>query len=78
MKSKIIAFAAATVLFSAGAANAETPKDYAPSDYLVYVDQPTGYAFVRTPYGWTFVRKIEAPQLAEQATQLQLALNQKR
>lgn len=66
------------MLSAAGAATAEANKEYTPADYLVYVDKPTGFAFIRTPYGWKFVRKIESTQLAEQAAQLQLALNDKR
>jgi len=63
------------LLSGAGAATAESTKEYPPSDYLVHVDKPTGFAFIRTPYGWKFVRKIETAQLAEQAAQLQLVLN---
>ena len=63
--------------FSANAATTERAIEYAPADYLVFVDKPTGFAFIRTPYGWKFVRKIESTQLAEHAAQLQVALNDK-
>lgn len=66
------------MLSTACAATAETNKEYVPADYLVYVDKPTGFAFIRTPNGWRFVRKLESTQLAEQAAQLQLALYDKR
>jgi len=32
-------------------------------DFDVYVDLQTGFAFVKTPERWTFVRKLEAAQL---------------
>ncbi|HJV25836.1 MAG TPA: hypothetical protein VJ673_09110 [Aromatoleum sp.] len=33
----------------------------------VYIDAPTGFAFVHTPTGWTFTRKVQddSPVLAE-------------
>jgi hypothetical protein len=32
-------------------------------DFDVYVDLPTAFAFVKTPVGWKFVRKLDASQL---------------
>ena len=32
-------------------------------EFDVFVDLPTGFAFVKTPKGWTFVRKLETEQL---------------
>lgn len=36
-----------------------------PEDYKVYIDAPTGYAFVRTPAGWVFTRKIDTGRVSE-------------
>lgn len=36
-----------------------------PEDYKVFIDAPTGYAFVRTPSRWVFTRKIDAGRIAE-------------
>lgn len=69
------AIAAAISLFASASFAADPAEDFKPSDYKVFVDQKTGYAFIRTPYGWKFVRKIESTQLAETAAKLQLALN---
>lgn len=35
-----------------------------PSDFSVYVDRETRFAFVKTPIGWKFVRQIEAEKLS--------------
>lgn len=78
MRSMLPIFLGLALLSAASAATAENTKEYAPSDYIVFVDKQTGFAFIRTPYGWKFVRKIETTQLVEQAAQLQLALNDRR
>lgn len=37
-----------------------------PGSFDVYIDGPTGFAFVHTPFGWTFTRKVtQAPEVAE-------------
>ena len=33
-------------------------------DWAVYVDLPTGFAYVKTPNGWRFVRKLDEEQMA--------------
>ncbi|MBU3694198.1 MAG: hypothetical protein FGM40_05130 [Rhodocyclaceae bacterium] len=35
---------------------APTPPEAGPATYDVFIDGRTGYAFVRAPQGWTFVR----------------------
>jgi hypothetical protein len=30
-----------------------------PGSFDVYIDKPTGFAFVNTPAGWTFTRKVQ-------------------
>lgn len=35
-------------------------EDQAPATYDVFIDGVSGYAFVRTPKGWTFVRDLKA------------------
>jgi hypothetical protein len=37
-----------------------------PGSFDVYIDEPTGFAFVHTPEGWKFTRKVQddSPALA--------------
>lgn len=54
-----------------GVALADAPAPtYEPKDYLVFIDRPTGFAFIRTPQGWKFVRKIESAELLATAERL--------
>lgn len=38
--------------------SAEVPQSR-PGSFDVYIDPPTGFAFVHTPSGWTFTRKVQ-------------------
>jgi hypothetical protein len=53
------AFAAALPPALAQAAEAPVAKDWD-----VFVDLPTGFAFVKTPLGWKFVRQLDDEQMA--------------
>jgi hypothetical protein len=67
-KFQIVAFAAIATFAQAASADTATecPTDgYGPSRYQVYVDPPSGDAYIRTPCGWRFVRTIEPERIAE-------------
>jgi len=89
MKTTINAIAAASLFLAAGATSAfadssesygkrvSTIEQVAASQagsYEVYIDAPTGFAFVNTVKGWTFTRKVSAEVLAaEKSAQLAAA-----
>lgn len=68
MKTTALRIALATSLsLAAFGASAATDRNAAgqPEDYKVFIDAPTGYAFVKTPTRWVFVRKVESGRVAE-------------
>ncbi len=68
----LAALVAAIALTAAGAsatpARAED-RSFAPEDFQVFIDRPTGFSFIRTPGGWKFVRKLD-PQQVQAALEL--------
>ena len=65
MKATLFALAA-VLIASPFVSHAQTPSpaashDSAPS-YAVFVDQPTGYTFVKLPAGWKFAGKVSKEQ----------------
>lgn len=60
-----IALATSLSLAALGASAATDRKGGQPEDYKVFIDVPTGYAFVKTPTRWVFVRKVESGRVAE-------------
>jgi predicted anti-sigma-YlaC factor YlaD len=55
----------ACVLATAALTPAHAETAVPVEDFSVFVDIPTGFAFVKTPAGWRFVRQIEASRLGE-------------
>lgn len=47
--------------------SAEAVAESRPGSFDVYIDKPTGFAFVNTPVGWKFTRKVQddSPAVAE-------------
>ena len=64
---------AASLSLSAFAASADTTEPSKavghPEDYKVFIDAPTGYAFVKTPSRWVFTRKVDSARVAESSAE---------
>lgn len=60
-------FVAAVVLTLLAAAGPVLAQDrnLPTQPFDVYVDLPTGFAYIKTPSGWKFIRKLSAAQLRE-------------
>ncbi|BBU32868.1 hypothetical protein BTHE68_66020 (plasmid) [Burkholderia sp. THE68] len=57
MKPTLSALAAALLLMSPLVSFAQTTAA-SPAPYSVFVDQPTGFTFVKMPSGWKFVGAV--------------------
>jgi len=54
----------AIALLGLAAAAVQAQTTVPVKDWDVYVDLPTGFAFVKTPMGWKFVRQLDEEQMA--------------
>lgn len=54
----------ALLVLATSLARAEPASSVPVKDWDVFVDLPTGFAFVKTPLGWKFVRQLDDEQLA--------------
>jgi hypothetical protein len=58
-----VAVAASTTATASSPAGSAAADAVSVKDFDVFVDLQTGFAFVKTPDRWTFVRKLDAAQL---------------
>jgi len=58
-----LALAAVALATAFVSAHAQSAGSVPVKDWDVFVDLPTGFAFVKTPMGWKFVRQLDDEQL---------------
>jgi len=58
MKATLSAVVAAALLAGPALSHAQTVSHDTAKTYAVFVDQPTGFTFVKMPAGWKFVGAV--------------------
>ena len=61
---KTLVLAALGLAFAFGLSPAHAQSFFQVKDWDVYVDLPTGFAYVKTPVGWKFVRQLDEEQMS--------------
>ena len=65
MHKRLLTTVAALALTAAFAGPSQAQQAVPTRDFDVYVDLPTGFAFIKCPSGWKFIRKLDAEQLRD-------------
>jgi len=65
MHKRLLTTVAARALTDSFAGPSQAQQAVPTRDFDVYVDLPTGFAFIKCPSGWKFIRKLDAEQLRD-------------